>query len=42
MLLSPEQTRIREVARAFARAEIAPHAAEWDRTGAVPTSAILA
>jgi len=36
MLLSPEQEQIRDTARAFAQAEIAPHAAQWDRDGGAP------
>lgn len=35
-LLTDEQQAIRSTARSFAQREIAPHAAEWDRTGAVP------
>lgn len=33
MQLNDDQLRIRAVARDFARREIAPHAAEWDRIG---------
>ena len=33
--LSDEQELIRQTARAFCDAEIAPHAAEWDRTEAI-------
>ncbi len=36
MLLTPEQEAIRATARDFATAEIAPHAADWDRSGMVP------
>ena len=36
MRLTSEQQQIRATARAFAQSEIAPHAAEWDRTGQVP------
>jgi butyryl-CoA dehydrogenase len=36
MLLTEQQEQIRDVARSFARKEIAPSAAEWDRTGDVP------
>ncbi len=36
MLLSEEQELIRDTARDFARAELAPHAAEWDRAGKLP------
>jgi butyryl-CoA dehydrogenase len=35
MIPSDEQRRIRDAARAFAQREIAPFAAEWDRTGTV-------
>ena len=38
MQLSEDQRRIRETARSFAEREIAPYAAEWDRTGDVPRS----
>ena len=33
---SEEQTALRGVVRDFARAELAPHYAEWDRTGHFP------
>jgi alkylation response protein AidB-like acyl-CoA dehydrogenase len=33
---TPEQREIQAVAREFARAEIAPHAADWDRAHAFP------
>ena len=36
MQLTDEQEQIREVARSFARREIAPFAAEWDRAGGAP------
>ncbi|GAB4119470.1 MAG: acyl-CoA dehydrogenase family protein [Rhodothalassiaceae bacterium] len=36
MILSEEQTMIRDMARDFARREIAPHAAQWEEAGAVP------
>ena len=36
MLLTEEQRAIRETARAFAQAEIAPHAAAWERNGGAP------
>ncbi len=36
MELTEDQERVRATARRFAEAEIAPHAAGWDRTGAVP------
>ena len=38
--LSDEQQLIRETARAFCEAEIAPHAAEWDRTEAIDRSIV--
>lgn len=36
MLLSDEQSLIRDTARDFARAEIAPHAADWEREAKIP------
>lgn len=36
MLLTEEQEMIRDMARDFARNELAPHAEKWDRTGALP------
>jgi len=36
------QLQIRDAARAFAKKEIAPHAAEWDRTCAVPIHVLRA
>lgn len=36
MILSPEQSAVRDAARAFAQAEIAPYAAAWERSGCVP------
>ena len=36
MLLSEEQRAVRDAARAFAQAEIAPHAAAWERDGGAP------
>ena len=36
MRLSDEQELIRSTARKFARAEIAPHAAAWERDGKIP------
>ena len=38
--LTDEQRALRNTVREFAEAEIAPHAAEWDRTHAFPTDAI--
>src|SRR5271156_3078770 len=40
MVLTDEQRQIRETARTFARREIAPFAAEWDRTGGAPRSVL--
>lgn len=40
MLLNEQQTHIRDMAREFARKEITPFAAEWDRAGAAPGSVI--
>lgn len=39
-LLSDEQRAVRDAARAFAQKELAPHAAEWDRTRQLPDSAV--
>src|SRR4029079_18300382 len=39
--LSDEQRMVRDMARDFARAELAPHAARWDREGWLP-EAVLA
>jgi alkylation response protein AidB-like acyl-CoA dehydrogenase len=36
MLLTPEKQAIRDTARAFARAEIAPHAQRWEDEGGAP------
>jgi alkylation response protein AidB-like acyl-CoA dehydrogenase len=38
--LSDEQQLIRDTARAFCDAEIAPHAAEWDRTETIDRSIV--
>ena len=40
MQLSEEQIMIRDMARAFATEQLAPFAAEWDRTHAFPAAAI--
>ncbi|MBK8174532.1 MAG: acyl-CoA dehydrogenase family protein [Rhodospirillales bacterium] len=40
MVLTEEQTMIRDMARAFASEQLAPHAEEWDRTHAFPADAI--
>jgi len=42
MLLSDEQRMIRDAARTFAREQLAPHSAEWDRTAAFPRDALRA
>ena len=40
MLLTEEQTMIRDMARAFAAEQLVPYAGEWDRTHAFPADAI--
>ncbi|HMA31113.1 MAG TPA: acyl-CoA dehydrogenase family protein [Casimicrobiaceae bacterium] len=40
MLLSEEQAQIRDTLRAFARDELAPHAAAWDRDHRFPREAL--
>ena len=40
MLLTDQQRMIRDAARSFARAELAPHAAEWDREARFPREAV--
>ena len=40
MRLSEEQTMIRDMARDFAREQLAPHAAEWSRDATFPGAAI--
>jgi butyryl-CoA dehydrogenase len=42
MLLSDEQRQIRDTLREFARAELAPNAAAWDRDHAFPRDALRA
>jgi butyryl-CoA dehydrogenase len=42
MLLTPEQEQIRDTVRAFAREQLAPHAAEWDRAATFPREALKA
>src|SRR4030095_9615270 len=42
MLLSAEQTLILDTMRAFAQAELAPHAARWDRDHHFPREALHA
>jgi short-chain 2-methylacyl-CoA dehydrogenase len=38
--LSEEQRALQQTVREFAEAEVAPHAAEWDRTGSFPAPTI--
>ncbi len=40
MRLTEEQTLIRDTARAFAREQLAPKAAEWDRESRFPKEAV--
>ncbi len=40
MLLTEEQTMIRDMARAFAQEQLAPHAADWDRDSTFPREAL--
>ncbi len=40
MILSEEQAMIRDMARAFAREQLAPNSARWDRDGVFPADAI--
>ena len=40
--LAPEQEQFRSVVREFAAAEIAPHAADWDREHTFPVDTVLA
>ncbi|MFZ0174561.1 MAG: acyl-CoA dehydrogenase family protein, partial [Pseudolabrys sp.] len=40
MQLSEDQRQIRATARDFARAEIVPAAAQWDRDAAFPAAAV--
>ena len=42
MRLSAEQTLVRDTMRAFAQAELAPHAAAWDRDHVFPREALRA
>ena len=39
-LLSDEQRMVRDMARDFARAELAPHAGEWERQGWIPDAVV--
>jgi len=40
MILNESQSMIQSTARAFAREQLAPHGAEWDRTAAFPRDAL--
>ncbi len=40
MRLTDEQRMLRDTAREFAQKELAPHAAEWDRTSQFPAEAL--
>ncbi len=40
MLLTEDQTMIRDTARQFAADRLAPNAAEWDRAGRFPADAV--
>jgi len=40
MILNESQAMIQATARAFAREQLAPYSAEWDRTGAFPRDAL--
>jgi alkylation response protein AidB-like acyl-CoA dehydrogenase len=40
MKLTEEQRLLRDTAREFARRELAPHAAEWDREARFPKEAL--
>jgi alkylation response protein AidB-like acyl-CoA dehydrogenase len=40
MRLTDEQRLVRDTAREFARRELAPHAAEWDREARFPQGAL--
>src|SRR6185437_3805173 len=39
-LLTSEQVQVRDMLRAFAREELAPNAAQWDREHAFPRAAL--
>jgi alkylation response protein AidB-like acyl-CoA dehydrogenase len=41
MLLTEEQEMIRDMARAFAQEQLAPHAADWDRDSTFPRDALV-
>ena len=36
MILTPEQEQIRDTLRTFAREQLAPNAAEWDKNSTFP------
>ena len=38
--LSDEQRMIRDMARGFAQAELAPHAGQWDEDGWIPEAVV--
>ena len=40
MMFTEEQTMIRDMARAFAQEQLAPHAADWDRSHTFPHDAV--
>ena len=40
MILTEEQTMIRDMAREFARERLAPNAAQWDREGRFPADVL--
>ncbi len=42
MILTPEYAQLREVVRNFARKELAPHAAHWDRDSHFPREQLMA
>src|SRR5215470_14529918 len=42
MLLTEQQTMVRDMARQFAREQLAPHAAEWDAKAEFPRQAVAA
>jgi alkylation response protein AidB-like acyl-CoA dehydrogenase len=42
MLLTEEQRMVRDAAREFARRELAPHSAEWERIATFPRAAVQA
>src|SRR5690606_38216739 len=42
MILSEEQTMVRDMARAFAAEELAPHAADWEARGEIPVETLRA